>query len=144
MKAILIASIAALTTAAFAAAASGAPSSAAGRCYAKEAKIRGKSVIVNCGPASASSRFAGKTYSFKGGTCLRTGQSVMLDLGTALVDDSHGNGGIRPPQHHDALVEATGADQCVVRQALDGRVGQVQRNRRQGNVLRDRRLVRGR
>ena len=93
MKAILITSIAAIAAATVAAAASGASSSAAGRCYAKEATVNGKSVIVNCGPASAKLTYKGKTYAFKGGTCLRTGKSVMLNLGTALVDDSHGNGG---------------------------------------------------
>ena len=73
--------------------AGGAASSTAGRCDAKEATIKGKSVIVSCGPASGTVRYKGKTYRFKSGTCLRTAGSVTLDLGTSLVSDAKGNGG---------------------------------------------------
>jgi hypothetical protein len=67
--------------------------SATGGCLAKEATIKGKAVIVNCGPATAKLHYKGKTYSFKNGTCTRTGSAVMLHLGTSLVNNSKGNGG---------------------------------------------------
>jgi hypothetical protein len=67
--------------------------SAASGCLAKEATIKGKSVIVNCGPATVKLNYKGKTYSFKDGTCERTAGSVMLSLGTSLVSGAKGNGG---------------------------------------------------
>jgi hypothetical protein len=67
--------------------------SAAGGCLAKEATINGKAVIVNCGPATVKLRYKGKNYSFKNGTCTRTGGAVMLQLGTSLISNAKGNGG---------------------------------------------------
>ena len=93
MRTFLIASVAALAAALSTTAASGAPTAAAGHCLSKTETIKGKSVIVNCGPASATLRYKGKTYRFKPGTCLRTGSSVMLDLGISLVSGAQGNGG---------------------------------------------------
>jgi|SRR5665213_177882 len=68
-------------------------SAAAGRCYSKEAKIKGKSVIVNCGPASVKLLYKGKTYVFKSGECLNSSGSVTLALGTSMVNNAKGNGG---------------------------------------------------
>jgi hypothetical protein len=82
-----------LVCAAVAAAAGNASSSAAGGCYAKEATIKGKSVIVACGPASAKLRYMDKTYVFGPGTCFRSGPGVIIDLGTSMVDEAKGNGG---------------------------------------------------
>jgi hypothetical protein len=67
--------------------------SAAGGCLAKEATIHGKAVIVNCGPATVKLHYRGKNYSFKGGTCTRSSGSVLIYVGTSLVNNSKGNGG---------------------------------------------------
>jgi hypothetical protein len=93
MKHVLLATTV-LVTATFAAGtATGAVTNAAGGCYAKSATIKGKSVIVACGPASAKLRYKGKTYSFKSGTCFREGTAVTLELGTSLASGADGNGG---------------------------------------------------
>ena len=89
MRTVLVASIVALA----AGAASGAPAATTGHCYSKSETLKGKSVIVDCGPASAKLHFKGKTYTFKPGTCLRTGSSVTLDLGISLVGNAKGNAG---------------------------------------------------
>jgi hypothetical protein len=73
--------------------ASGAPARTAGGCYSKQGTIHGKSVIVSCGPASATLRYKGRTYVFKGGTCFRSGPGVTLDLGTSLASGAEDNGG---------------------------------------------------
>lgn len=92
MKHIMIATT--ILTAAVAAATAGNASSAAGGgCYSKNATIKGKSVIVACGPASARLHYEGKTYTFKPGTCFRSGPGVIIDLGTSMVNDAKGNGG---------------------------------------------------
>jgi hypothetical protein len=70
-----------------------AASAAAGACHAKEETIKGKSVIVACGPASAKLHYKGKTYTFKSGTCFRSAAGVVLDLGTSLASGAKGNGG---------------------------------------------------
>ena len=63
-------------------------------CFATQEKLKGKQVIVNCGPATAKLRAGGKIYTFKQGTCLRTGTSVTLALGTSLAyPTGNGNGG---------------------------------------------------
>ena len=71
----------------------GAPSAAvAGTpCLPKQTKISGQSAIVNCGPATATVRYKGKTYKFKSGVCLRTGTTITMDLGTNFIgDNNHG------------------------------------------------------
>jgi hypothetical protein len=94
MRGILIAAVVVSTALSAATADAGAaPAGGGGRCFSKTETLKGKSVIVDCGPASASLRFKGKTYRFKPGTCLRTGSSVTLDLGISLVDGAAGNGG---------------------------------------------------
>jgi len=70
-----------------------APASTAGRCYSKEATIKGKSVIVACGPASVKLHYEGKTYTFKSGECLNSAGSLVLALGTSMVNNAKGNGG---------------------------------------------------
>lgn len=88
MKHVLIATT--ILAAAAAATAGSAASAAAGACYAKEETIKGKAVIVACGPASATLH---KTYTFKSGTCFRSAAGVVLDLGTSLANGAKGNGG---------------------------------------------------
>lgn len=91
MKHVLIATT--ILAAAAAATAGSAASAAAGACYAKEETIKGKAVIVACGPASAKLHYKGKTYTFKSGTCFRSAAGVVLDLGTSLANGAKGNGG---------------------------------------------------
>lgn len=66
---------------------------AAGACHAKQTTLKGKAVIVNCGPATAKVKYNGKTYSFNHGTCEKTGGQLVIDLGTSLVDQGKGNDG---------------------------------------------------
>jgi hypothetical protein len=70
-----------------------AQAAASGACYAKEKKINGESVIVNCGPATAELTYGGRTYAFKDGTCSKAGKTLEIDLGTSLVASSKNNGG---------------------------------------------------
>jgi hypothetical protein len=70
-----------------------ASNAASGRCYAKQATIKGKPVIVNCGSATATISFKGKTYKFSQGQCVSEGKSITLDLGTSLVATAANNGG---------------------------------------------------
>ncbi len=70
-----------------------ASNAASGRCYAKQATIQGKAVIVNCGSATATLTYKGKTYKFSQGQCVREGESITLDLGTSLVATAADNGG---------------------------------------------------
>jgi hypothetical protein len=94
MKHDLIATAILVSAAAVAATTAGnASSAAAGACRSKEATIKGKSVIVACGPASAKLQYKGKTYAFKSGTCFRSAAGVVLSLGTSLVNNTNGNGG---------------------------------------------------
>jgi hypothetical protein len=68
-----------------------AAASASSPCAAKETKINGQTAIVNCGPATATLRYKGKTYKFKSGTCLSTAGTITLDLGTNFLgDNNHG------------------------------------------------------
>lgn len=76
-----------------AAVASATPSStlAASPCLPKQTKIQGEAAIVDCGPATATLRYKGRTYTFKSGACLRTGKTIVLDLGTNFLgSNNHG------------------------------------------------------
>lgn len=58
-------------------------------------KTAGKTTVANCGPATATLKYKGKTYTFKNGYCETSkaaGGALMLDLGT-LVLDAKGNAG---------------------------------------------------
>jgi hypothetical protein len=83
------------TAAAVAAAAIVVPASnaASGRCLPKSETIKGKSVIVSCGSATATITYKGKTYKFSQGQCVSEGKSITLDLGTQLVVPAANNGG---------------------------------------------------
>jgi len=93
MKHALVATLILVSATVALATAGEAASRTAGGCLPKESKIKGKSVIVNCGPASAKLSYKGKTYTFKPGTCFGESGSVMLDLGISLTNDAKGNGG---------------------------------------------------
>ena len=93
MRAFLIAAIATLISTATTTAASGARTTRAVGCgsgvgqtkYSTTQTIKGKTVIVNCGPATAKLRYKGKTYVFKHGTCFRYLGSFKLNLGRSLL-----------------------------------------------------------
>jgi hypothetical protein len=82
-------------------AASGVSASAAAKCgsgigptkYSTTETIKGKSVVVNCGPATAKLRYKGKTYTFAHGTCFRYLGSFKLNLGSSLLIPSKSTGG---------------------------------------------------
>lgn len=92
---------AALAVAVSITAASGASASAATKCgsgygptkYSTTVKIKGKSVVVSCGPASAKLHYKGKTYTVTGGTCFRYLGSFKLNLGRSFLIPGSTNGG---------------------------------------------------
>ena len=99
MRTFVLTLIASVAAAFSIAAATGA--SAAARCgsgvgpikYSTTQTIKGKSVVVNCGPATAKLRYKSKTYTFAPGTCFRYLGSFKLNLGKSLLVPSNGSGG---------------------------------------------------
>jgi hypothetical protein len=101
MRAFLIASVAALAAAFSVAGASGASATRAAHCgggvgptkYSTTETLKGKSVIVNCGPATAKLRYKGKIYTFEHGTCFRYLGAFKLNLGSSLLVPGANKGG---------------------------------------------------
>jgi hypothetical protein len=94
MKHVLIAT-AALVAATVAAATAGATSASAPPCVPKLQKLNGKPVVYECGPATATLRTGGRTYSFSKGFCQKSksaGISLQLDVGV-LATFAKGNAG---------------------------------------------------
>jgi hypothetical protein len=52
-------------------------------CGLHSTTIKGHKAVVYCGPATASLRIGGKTYTFKKGTCIWAG-SLILTIGTQV------------------------------------------------------------
>jgi hypothetical protein len=52
-------------------------------CALRSETIKGHKAVVYCGPATASLHIAGKTYTFKNGTCIWSG-GLILTLGTQV------------------------------------------------------------
>ena len=52
-------------------------------CGLRSTTIKGRKAVVYCGPATASLRVGGKTYTFKNGTCIWAG-SLILTIGTQV------------------------------------------------------------
>lgn len=61
--------------------------------YSSTETIKGESVVVNCGPATAKLRYKGKTYTFKQGTCFRYLGAFKLNLGSSLLVPAANSGG---------------------------------------------------
>jgi hypothetical protein len=63
-------------------------------CIPKVTTLGGKHTVVNCGPATATLRVGGKSYSYRDGFCSRSSSTKEfdLDLGT-LVLGARGNAG---------------------------------------------------
>lgn len=59
--------------------------------YSSTKTIKGKAVVVNCGPATATIHYKGKTYAFKNGTCFRYLGALKLNLGESLLTPTPGN-----------------------------------------------------
>jgi hypothetical protein len=101
MRTFLITSVAVLAAAISIMAASGASASAAAKCgsgvgatkYSTTTTIKGKPVVVNCGPATAKLRYKSKTYTFARGTCFRYLGGFKLNLGSSLLIPSNSSGG---------------------------------------------------
>ncbi len=80
---------------------SGASASAATKCgsgygatkYSTTVKVKGKSVVTNCGPATATLHYKGKTYTVAHGTCFRYLGSLKLNVGRSLLIPGTSNGG---------------------------------------------------
>ena len=58
--------------------------SVAGGCTPGPTKIGGKDAMVFCGPAKATVKVGGKTYSFSAGTCATTSKYFYLNIGTEI------------------------------------------------------------
>ena len=69
--------------AAVTAAAAAAPTRAS--CTPGQSTIDGNSAMTFCGPAKATVRVNGKTYALKGGSCLKTGKYVNVNIGTVVL-----------------------------------------------------------
>jgi hypothetical protein len=57
-------------------------------CTPKLTRIQGHQTAVNCGPATATLRIGGRTYTFHDGFCQQSksaGAALKLDLGTTVV-----------------------------------------------------------
>ena len=54
-------------------------------CALRSKTIKGHKAVVYCGPATASLHIAGKTYTFKNGTCIWSG-GLILTVGTQVND----------------------------------------------------------
>lgn len=67
--------------------------SSLGGCAPKITKIKGHTAVVNCGPATATLRVSGKTYTFENGTCRTQANGLpLVQLGTSVVGAAK-NGG---------------------------------------------------
>jgi hypothetical protein len=101
MRTFLTTLLAVLAAAISITAATGASASAATKCgsgygptkYSTTVKIKGKSVVNNCGPATAKLHYKGKTYTVAHGTCFRYLGSLKLNLGRSLLIPGKNNGG---------------------------------------------------
>jgi hypothetical protein len=60
------------------------PTPAEAACKPATNTIKGHQAYVYCGPAAASLRIGGKSYDFKGGTCIWSGSTLILDVGTQV------------------------------------------------------------
>jgi hypothetical protein len=62
--------------------AAAAPTRAA--CTPGQTTVDGHNAMSFCGPAKATVKVKGKTYSFKGGSCIKTGKYVNVNIGTVV------------------------------------------------------------
>jgi hypothetical protein len=63
-------------------------------CTPKITKIGGKPAVINCGPATATVKIGGKTYSFKNGFCQSSPANkaaLLLSLGTTVETSKPGS-----------------------------------------------------
>ncbi|HEY5304329.1 MAG TPA: hypothetical protein VIJ86_09765 [Acidimicrobiales bacterium] len=80
--------------------------------YSTTEMIKGKWVVVNCGPATATLHYQGKTYTFKHGTCFLY-LGFKLNLGSSLLippakgDGGYSNMAIILAAHQNATIGAT-------------------------------------
>jgi hypothetical protein len=125
MRTFLTTLVAVLAAAISITAANGASASAAAKCgsgygptkYSTTVTIKGKSVVVDCGPATAKLRYKGKTYTFAHGTCFRYLGSFKLNLGRSLLVPSNSSGG-----YASMTINATPSGQIEVG-AVIGKIG---------------------
>src|SRR5206468_13017366 len=54
-------------------------------CTAGQTTVDGHSAITYCGPAKVTVRVGGKTYAFKGGSCVKTSKSLSVNIGTVVL-----------------------------------------------------------
>jgi hypothetical protein len=54
-------------------------------CTPGQSTVDGHSAMTFCGPAKATVKVQGKTYSFKGGSCTKTGKYVNVNIGTVVL-----------------------------------------------------------
>jgi len=63
--------------------AAAAPTRAA--CTPGQSTVDGHTAMTFCGPAKATVKVNGKTYKFKGGSCIKTSKYVNLNIGTVVL-----------------------------------------------------------
>jgi len=66
---------------------------AAAACRGKQTKVGGHHAYIYCGPATASLSLGGRTYRFKGGSCILSHSSLIMNLGESVNGDGEQNGG---------------------------------------------------
>lgn len=75
-----------LIVGAFSAVSSAPPASSShAACTPRPTTVRGHPAVIECGPASAVVRFAGKTITYRGGTCAQQGPALSLYIGTHVT-----------------------------------------------------------
>lgn len=95
MKVTMLAAVCCLTAALTAVSAHAGPRGGGPQCQPKMIKVGGYRAAVFCGPATATLKIGGKTYTFKDGLCQNSkaaGSALELDLGT-LLSGGRGNAG---------------------------------------------------
>jgi hypothetical protein len=95
MKLMVLSVLLALTAAVLTATAVAGSTAGAPPCVPKVKKVKGHEEAISCGPATATLRIGGKSYTFRHGFCqqsLKQGAALLLDLGTVVVG-AKGNAG---------------------------------------------------
>jgi hypothetical protein len=77
--------------------------------------IRGHKAVGYCGPATASLHIGGKSYSFKSGSCIWAGGTLILDVGTQV------NGLPASTNDGQALLALNGTGSLATAYAFTGR-----------------------
>ena len=81
--------------------------------YSSIETIKGKQVIVNCGPAIAKLHYKGTTYTFKHGTCFHYARLFKLNLGNSPLVPTTSN-----HSYTNMTITATPSDRAEIGAAI--------------------------